>query len=321
MMKCFAGYSENNNIIQNASSGGITTAISHYILQNNGVVYGVQYKNDFKNIEYGRSTNEDSLVKFMGSKYVKFRVDEETINNIISDLQSNKKVLFIGMPCNTFLLRKKIVTYQSELLENLLIIDMICSGAVSNDVLKDYTNYLENKFNSNIVELSMRKKCPDWIPPFLYVKFANGKIYKDRLYRTDFGLALSNMLCEECYHCQLRGNNRCSDITVGDMWGINEKNEIYNKKGVSVVISHTEKGEHLLNSLQSVVLSKIEINQVEKNNPRYSSCSKASIIKEDFIKQYSENGLHRACINTMKIKQRMIYLFRNLKSMGITYLK
>lgn len=309
-MKCYAGYSKTRRILQNASSGGIVTSIAYYLVNKDYCVCGVKYSNDYRNVEYYCATNEDELVSFMGSKYVKANIN--TISGrICSLLDQNKKILFIGLPCDSFAIKKIVANHNPDELNNMFVIDMICSGVVKKDVLNDYISYLENIYKSRINDFSMRKKIPNWIPPYLYAHFENGMVYEERLYRTDFGLALSNMLNEGCYHCKLRGENRCSDITVGDMWGIDETHKAYNQKGVSVAIVHTENGDKLLSEIKDLYLSPVAFEDVIRSNPRYLSPSYKSEKCEVFKKIYKNKGLHFACIKSMNSKERMLYAIRS----------
>ena len=49
---------------------------------------------------------------------------------------------------------------------------------------------------------------------------------------------------ENCYECAYAGTNRVSDITLGDSWGSDLKDEL--KKGLSLVMCQTEKGIELI---------------------------------------------------------------------------
>ena len=61
---------------------------------------------------------------------------------------------------------------------------------------------------------------------------------------------LSDMyLRPSCYNCQFKGIVRESDITLGDFWGVTQWKEIDKndlKKGISIMLIHSEKGKKLL---------------------------------------------------------------------------
>ena len=50
---------------------------------------------------------------------------------------------------------------------------------------------------------------------------------------------------ENCYYCRYASQSRVSDISLGDSWG-SELSEEEKKKGISLVLCQTKKGEELL---------------------------------------------------------------------------
>ena len=70
-----------------------------------------------------------------------------------------------------------------------------------------------------------------------YTAFLNGKIYR-----------------ECCYECKYSNLDRVGDITLGDLWGIEQFDyEFYDKNGVSLAIINTEKGEELFRKIENKV--------------------------------------------------------------------
>ena len=57
---------------------------------------------------------------------------------------------------------------------------------------------------------------------------------------------------ESCTHCPFASTTRCSDITIGDFWGIEKiKPEFDDNRGVSLVICNTEKGKQVFDTIKS----------------------------------------------------------------------
>jgi hypothetical protein len=51
---------------------------------------------------------------------------------------------------------------------------------------------------------------------------------------------------QSCFHCPYSNARRCSDITIGDYWGIEEAMpDFWDETGVSVVMLNTSKGNSL----------------------------------------------------------------------------
>lgn len=191
------------------------------------------------------------------------------------------------------------------------MIDLICNGPTIDAVGAQFIDYLEERYHSKIKRYTARYKNPEWKPVYLYAEFENGKTYCERLYRTDFGIALSLMLREGCYKCQLRGDNRYSDLTIGDYWGINEAGDNYNKFGVSVVCTHTDRGETFLRSMDGCAIYEADNKKALSANPRYLAPAPIPVKHEKFIRDFEQYGLHKAVLNSLNLKQTILYILRN----------
>ena len=90
-----------------------------------------------------------------------------------------------------------------------------------------------------------------------HVEDKNGRLLyqkqRDNLYMK--GFVENYYLQQACYSCQFKGNNRFSEITLGDFWGVWEtKPEFDDDKGTSLVIIRSEKGRRLFNAIRSDLL-------------------------------------------------------------------
>ena len=130
-IKCFAMYAKNENIRENSTSGGVATQLSKTIIKDNGIVYGAAFTDEC-NVSHTRIDNIDDLSKIQGSKYVHSYINQ-TYKNIKKDLISNKKVLFIGTPCQVTNIKRFLIKEYN----NLYTIDIICHGVPSQKFLKE----------------------------------------------------------------------------------------------------------------------------------------------------------------------------------------
>ena len=67
-----------------------------------------------------------------------------------------------------------------------------------------------------------------------------------------------------CYQCKWKGLRRCSDITLADFWGVEEViPELFDNKGTSLVLVHSEKGKRLLDSVQkNMTMQSVDLTSV-----------------------------------------------------------
>ena len=286
--KAFAGYLEDKNELFNSSSGGAFTSIAKSVLSENGYVCGAVYSDDFKSVFHVYSNKIDVVKKMRGSKYVQSDKPQGFYDGIRKLIESGELVLFTGVPCEAAALKK----YVGKDCNNLVICDLICHGVTSPIVLKEYVEYLESKYSSKIIEFSMRYKNEGLVKPFLRAIFENGKVFCKPFYSTPIGFAFSNIALRPCcYNCIFKGNNRDSDITIGDFWGIDSTYACYNKMGVSLIIANTERGLAITNSLQGFKLYDVDYEFAAKNNPCLSFPVRSNENREKYFDLLHKKGL------------------------------
>ena len=138
-------------------SGGVFVAISDYILELGGVIYGAELNDRFE-VEHGRAIIKEQRDKFKGSKYIQSDM-KNIILDIKKDLQNGKKVLFSGTPCQVAGVKAAI---PKKYYDNLNTCDLICHGVPSKRVFRDFLRYIENKENKRIKRFIFRDKRFGW---------------------------------------------------------------------------------------------------------------------------------------------------------------
>lgn len=267
-----------------SQSGGLFTALAHYVLKNNGVVYGCAYTESFK-VKHIKIENLKDLNKLKGSKYVQSDIKDCYVS-IENDLLSKKIVLFAGTPCQVagienYLNMKKI---NKELFYSC---DLICHGVPSPKVYSDYLNFMEEKYNSKIVKVNLRdKSIGGWHNHIESLEFENGKKYFGKIY---VDLFYSNLtLRDSCENCNYTSLNRSGDITMADCWGIEKKypNLWNDNKGISLAMIQTSKGEKLFSEIEKEIDFK-EINIEDCMQPQLIHATKVPYFKIQFWKEYN----------------------------------
>ena len=203
----YAGYIFDDQPLLQCTSGGIATALSQEMIHEGGYVAGVSYKEDFSGAHYEIVHQIDQLNRFKGSKYID--VEKGTIYaDVKALLDRGEAVLFFGLPCVVAALRR----YLGKKYEKLIAVELICHGPTSAEVHRQYVSHLERKFQSKIVDFSVRCKDGAWLSGYLYAKFENGQVFQKSFYHTEYGYAFNVMAKNGCYTCQFRGDNRTGDI-------------------------------------------------------------------------------------------------------------
>ena len=118
------------------------------------------------------------------------------------------------------------------------------------------------------------------------MEFDNNSSYvinhNDDVYMKAFLKHLS--LRESCTDCKFKKNNRLSDITLADFWGIkNVKPELDDGKGTSLVIVNSKKGQELMEKIRDLMIcEEVDFEKAIRGNPSYNTVSKPNNNSENF---------------------------------------
>ena len=292
--KAYAALSKNDETRLESSSGGIFSELAKLILQSNGIVYGAKYDDDFKVIHTGIEDIE-SLKELRGAKYS--QSDLSTIfQTIKKQLNNGRQVLFSGTPCQIGGLK----AFLKKDYDNLYCIDFVCHGVPSPLVWKKYIEYRSQVDADNQVPeyINLRNKESGWSHYSYQVEFAYSKS-NHYLCQNDKDLYMSlfvnnYILRRSCSNCYYKGYSRESDITLGDFWGIWDiLPSMDDNKGTSVVFTHSNKGEKLLNSAAIHLQSNpVTLDQATMMNPSLLKSSLPKENRERVLQEIGQNGFH-----------------------------
>ena len=176
------------------------------------------------------------------------------------DLEEGRKVLFSGTGCQI----NGLSMFLSKEYSNLFLLDMICHGTPSPKLWREYV-YFQEKKHGKLESVNFRCKDDSWIN--FGMKENQIYISKDtdsfmRMFLRDYCLRPA------CYECKAK-RYRKADMTIADFWGIqNVAPEMNDGRGISLVITRTDKGQNLIESIKSALKWK-EVSYEEgiKGNP------------------------------------------------------
>ena len=233
----FACYAKDEEIFYKSSSGGFFAVLANEVLNESGLVCGAAF--DYNNMVKHTIIDDKSQLKTLqGTKYVQSRIND-LYRKIQQYLEDERIILFSGTPCQVAGLK----SFLRDDYDRLICIDIICHGVPSPMVWEDYLKSISK--SGKIQSIDFRKKDINSGKSYFVYRINDNDFavpYEDNLYIKGF---IKNLyLRESCFKCQFKGYERCSDITIGDFWGIKEKHFSFaNKSGNSIVIIHSEKGQ------------------------------------------------------------------------------
>ena len=271
------------NEVETSRSGAAFIAISDYILEQGGVVYGAGYTDHFR-VVHKRATTKEERNEFKGSKYVQSNMDT-VFRQVKKDLRDGLTVLFSGTPCQTSGLNSYV---GKRLRENLFLIDIVCHGVPSPYMWRDYIAYLEKKQGSPIVWVNFRDKQEfGWRAHRETFKFlmGGGKMSFTFLFYKHI------MFRKSCGKCHFANTKRPSDITIADFWGWEKTDPNFNAddKGVSLVLLNTERGRKLFEAVKDK-MDTFHVNLEDCLQPNMMHPSEIHPKRNQFEKEYAKKG-------------------------------
>ena len=287
--EAYAGWANDSKEIISSSSGGAASVIARAFIRTGGVVYGVAYTNQCKDIEYIRAADIDSVERFKTSKYAQAS-KPEVYRNIQSDLLRGNKVLFVGVPCDCAAVRN--IFGKNELL---YIISLICHGPTSPLVHKQFCSSLEKKSGAAVASFSLRHKKDDqWKPYYIKADFDNGTSHTELFGVSDYNKAFLFFKRPSCNSCQFKNDKFAADLLLGDYHAAKAGAADYNSHGVSSILVLTDKGKDMLNMISgsfsmTKVNKKTALHQQAIHHP-----VKARANRKAFSKALVKDGLHKA---------------------------
>lgn len=310
-IKTYAAYYD-NDVRQQSSSGGIFSLLASKF----DIVYGVAMTADNYSAEFVRAESDISALR--GSKYLQANVGNTYIN-VKNDLKSGKTVLFSGTGCQVNGLKK----FLGKVYDNLFCVDVICHGVPSPSLWEMYVKHQEQVNGNKVESVNFRCKKKGWKD--FGMKENTVFVSKDvdpymQMFLRDYCLRPS------CYECKAK-ENKLSDMTIADFWGIeNVAPEMNDNQGVSLIIVRNEKAIAMFDDMRSDLQCK-EVSYedgVRQNPSEYSSVKKPQerdAFFEDmhsmsFVELSQKYAKPRQMPLIIKLKRRIKSILVNAKKWG-----
>ena len=304
------GWAE-ERIRKGSSSGGAASAIMKAFIELGGYVASCLFRDGQFSFDI---TNDVEIAKsFAGSKYVKS--NPVGIYRKIQERIKTDRVLFIGLPCQVAGLKNFIGNSASNRtsLENLYTVDLICHGTPSPKILEQFLQEYGYELK-NLNGINFRSKSDFGVTSEGITRLEEG--------RDPYLISFLNSVdyTENCYSCQFATRDRVSDMTLGDSWGTELKNE--EGKGISLILVQSEKGKELLGSA-SLELKDVDYEKAVKANHQLNHPSVLRPERKVFLQMITTGSTVKQATNKTLpkevLKQKVKYILTRtglLKSGG-----
>lgn len=312
----FAVKSKNSAEREISTSGGVFPLLAEWTLNKGGIVFGAAYDEDFA-VRHVAVADRKMLCLLQGAKYTQ-SVIGTSFREAEKELKSGRQVLFSGTPCQCAGLK----SYLGKEYDNLLLVDLICHGVPSPKVWQDYIDYRSLKENDGKrpVKINMRSKSSGWSRYGYSTEFdyGNGKVTRIHNSQDLFMKAFVGNIClrSSCSDCKAKGVERCTDVTLGDYWGIwNQHPEFDDNKGTSVVFVHSQKGRMIMEQLQDEMdCLEVEIEDAYKENGSLINSSAAHPARAEFFERVTADNFEELIHKYFPQESRRAGILQKIRS-------
>lgn len=320
-IEIYAAKNSDTKIQMSSSSGGAFFALAKQFIEENGVVFGAKFNENW-DVVHSYTETIDGLSAFQGSKYVQSRIDG-AFSQAERFLKEGRKVMFTGTSCQIGALK---CFLGKEYERQLLTVDVICHGVPSPLVWRDYLEYISHRYcrlkrnrilhnrldeKSLIRNISFRDKRIGWerygFSAIIATNRTNDKktVSKSSIRKTheflfetfDKNLFMQGFLRNfylrpSCYACPIKSNKSHSDLTLGDFWAISSSQpQDYDKNGVSLILVHTVRGAERLKKVIDLQLSHSTYETALNGNPSIEQSILRTDQVDEFWHLYPDQGL------------------------------
>lgn len=245
-------------IRKESTSGGAFTAISNWILEQGGCVYGAQLeyreksdcsKNNGWFVYHKKADDKADLSFFRNSKYVQSDLGN-CFKEIRELLKADRWVLFSGTPCQIEGLHHYLRRQKKD---KLVLVDVVCYGIPSPGVFRDYMEWKQKEIGGNFSRILFREKrlCYNYTSFSIYNKNASlnyhSGVEKEPFMRSFF----SNInVRPSCYECRFKKRFRVSDFTIWDCYDVKKFSKNFDENGTNRVLIHSELGRKIFEEIK-----------------------------------------------------------------------
>ena len=286
----YAAYNNDSDIRKKSSSGGLFFTIASFLIKNGYTVFGAVFDDNLL-LKTSYTHEEKSLDSFCKSKYLQ----SSTIGvfkKIKEFLNSDKKVMYCGTPCQISALR----LFLNKEYDNLFLVDFFCHGVPSQKYFNQCKSLIEKKKNIHITGYEFRTKIKKGVTPHYFTwKFVKNGKNKSKIgiyYNSPCYAAFQSYinLRESCYECSYSGKKRFSDLTIGDFHDIEKYDKSINRfDGISTLVVNSTKGNNMLQKISSLLyLKQMDLQQLIHDGTLFCGGTIRPQKRDEFIFDYEQ---------------------------------
>ena len=271
-----------------SSSGGVFSVLARKVLNAGGVVYGATMDENLS-VKHIFIESEKDIPLLQGSKYVQSYLGD-IYKHVRTHLQKGRFVLFTGTPCQV----GGLLVFLCKKYENLITSDVVCHGVPSQRVFDVFCEKMKLKNTCKRISFRFTEGWGFQLSRELVAPTKDGDSNSfsvvrkpvhpsNAWYMRAFGKGL--MFSEACYKCAYSTQQRVSDFTMADYWGLGTKIPFNHptRRGVSMLLVNNEKAWEYLKDCSDLFYEERTLAEAIEGNHNLSHSSLRPQGRETFL--------------------------------------
>lgn len=295
-----------------STSGGAAYAISRAVINKGGHVWGAAY-NENMQLCYTEANTLEELRPIQKSKYVQSYVGD-CFRKIKAELDNGDLVLFTGTGCHV----KGLRSFLRKDYDSLLTLDLVCHGVPGQGVFRKFKDWLEKKYDDRLISYIPRHKQKDGqeVGYYTMAVFEHKGEVKLELKNNGYfvGFQHNLFLRTNCHHCTSNGEQRYSDFTVADFWGLGKvepfTENMQRTKGISMIALNSDKARALFEEFKDgMKYQKRSYEEASFSNTQYYKPSNPSPRRDAFREEWDKLSWEELVAKYMNYSRKELILY------------
>ena len=305
----YAAYAVSEDERKSSASGGMASVLAETVISEGGVVYGCAQLSA-GDIRHVRIDKMEDISLLKGSKYVQSDMTD-TFCKVRKDIDDDRKVLFVGTPCQVSALKNYVGNKDS----GLVTADLCCHGVPPGVFLRrhlahkglvperHFVSFRRNDRGKIEFGFGIKNEAKDlisWSPSYwdsFMTGFLSGLFFR-----------------ENCFSCPYASHDRCGDVTLADCWGVDAGPEMTHRKGLSAILINTESGRSIFEKAEKdIVAERMDVEAIWRSNGQFNRPFDMPEGYGRFIDMCETEGYVEACRKYMPLLKRRLF-FAKMRS-------
>lgn len=285
--QAFAAWSLDPENRKSSTSGGMAATLYQRALEKGWWICGTEYLPDGR-VTHTLTQDSAAIGRYKKSKYV-FSETGNIYPEIKKLLDAGQKVLMISLPCKI----AGLFGFLKKPYDNLFTVDIVCHGTPSGKLLTDHIQAVKPGLEN--FRLTFREDNA-----YRFMLVSDGKVRYCKTGRTDTYLAAfmdGLSYRESCYHCTYAKNQRISDMTICDFWGLGKEipfNHPYTG-AISAVLLNTDRGEELFRDCKELLFTEERpVSEAIQGNAQLNAPTPVHPRRNAFVQLHQQKGFEAA---------------------------